>query len=42
MIADLKSGAGLSARIDHPRHQALAPIDDQVRSALIADLDDDR
>lgn len=40
MVAKLKGGAALSIGIDHPnyRHQ-LAPAGDNVRSALVADLD---
>jgi hypothetical protein len=40
MIAKLKGGAALSIGIDHPNYQhQLDPAGDNVRSALIADLD---
>jgi hypothetical protein len=39
MAAKLKGGAPLSVGIDHPNYQhALAPVPDNVRSALVADL----
>jgi hypothetical protein len=40
MVAKLKGGAALSLGIDHPNYQhRLDPAGDNVRSALIADLD---
>jgi hypothetical protein len=40
MVAKLKGGAALSIGIDHPNYQhQLEPAGDEVRSALIADLD---
>jgi hypothetical protein len=40
MVAKLKGGAALSIGIDHPNYQhRLDPAGDNVRSALIADLD---
>lgn len=39
-VAALKSGATLSAGIDHPNYQAeVNPVADNIRSALLADLD---
>ena len=38
-VADLKSGAVLSAGIDHPHYDVtMSPVPDSVRQALIADL----
>jgi len=40
MVAKLKGGAALSIGIDHPNYQhRLEPAGDNVRSALVADLD---
>ena len=40
MVEKLKGGAALSIGIDHPNYQhQLAPAGDNVRSALVADLD---
>ena len=40
MVAKLKGGAALSIGIDHPNYQhQLEPAGDNVRSALVADLD---
>jgi len=40
MVAKLKGGAALSIGIDHPNYQhQLDPAGDNVRSALVADLD---
>jgi hypothetical protein len=40
MVTKLKGGAALSIGIDHPNYQhRLDPADDDVRSALVADLD---
>jgi hypothetical protein len=40
MIASLKSGAALSAGIDHPRYEyTVDPVPDAVRASLVGDLD---
>jgi hypothetical protein len=39
-VALLKSGAPLAAGIDHPNYQAkVSPLDQNIRAALLADLD---
>jgi Protein of unknown function (DUF3501) len=39
MIAALKSGAGLSAGIDHPHYDVAIEVPGALRSSLVADLD---
>ena len=40
MAAELKGGAALSVGIDHPNYQhQISPAADNVRAALVADLD---